>query len=158
MPRQVYITFTAGRASYLRVVPAFMEKTGGFGEASDLYTSEHDINCAPGWQNPVSRQRIIGETRDLVAFGLSGFKMGLSAIEGLMEVPVPAYNTLLRPAKRATQASCTKTKDSQQGRGLGNMESYAMQASMFMTLKQQDGSYSQYLNNLLSDQSRGNKF
>ena len=53
--------------------------------------------------------------------------------------------------ERALSPVVIKRKISQQSRGIENMESYAMQASMFMTLKQQDRSYSQYLNNLLSE-------
>jgi transposase len=66
----------------------------------------------------------------------------------------PTNNT----AERALRPVVLKRKISQQSRGLENMESYAMQASVFMTLKQQDRSYSQYLNNLLSNQPRSNKF
>ena len=51
-----------------------------------------------------------------------------------------------------------KRKTSQQSGGMENMESYAMQASVFMTLKQQDRSYSQYLANLLSNSPRSDKF
>ena len=60
-------------------------------------------------------------------------------------------------AERALRPVVIKRKISQQSRGVENMESYAMQESMFMTLKQQDRSYSQYLNNLLSSYSRANK-
>lgn len=65
----------------------------------------------------------------------------------------PTNNT----AERALRPVVLKRKISQQSRGIENMESYAMQASMFMTLRQQDRSYSQYLNNLLSSQPRSNK-
>ena len=61
-------------------------------------------------------------------------------------------------AERALRPVVIKRKISQQSRGMENMESYAMQASMFMTLKQQDRSYSQYLNNLLSNCPRSNKY
>jgi transposase len=61
-------------------------------------------------------------------------------------------------AERALRPVVIKRKISQQSRGIENMESYAMQASMFMSLKQQDRSYSQYLTNLLSDFPRGNKY
>lgn len=61
-------------------------------------------------------------------------------------------------AERALRPLVIKRKISQQSRGTENMESLAMQESMFMTLKQQDRSYSQYLNNLLSDYTRSNKF
>ena len=65
----------------------------------------------------------------------------------------PTNNT----AERALRPVVIKRKISQQSRGIENMKSYAIQASMFMTLKQQDRSYSQYLTNLLSDYPRGNK-
>ena len=66
----------------------------------------------------------------------------------------PTNNT----AERALRPVVIKRKISQQSRGIENMESYAMQASMFMTLKQQDRSYSQYLNNLLSEYPRNDKY
>ena len=65
----------------------------------------------------------------------------------------PTNNT----AERALRPVVIKRKISQQSRGTENMESYAIQASMFMTLKQQDLSYSQYLTNLLLDYPRDNK-
>ena len=60
-------------------------------------------------------------------------------------------------AERALRPVVIKRKISQQSRSMENMESYAMQASMFMTLKQQDRSYSQYLTNLLSNSPRSDK-
>lgn len=66
----------------------------------------------------------------------------------------PTNNT----AERALRPVVIKRKISQQSRGIENMESYAMQASMFMTLRQQDRSYSQYLTNLLSKCPRSNKY
>lgn len=60
-------------------------------------------------------------------------------------------------AERALRPVVIKRKISQQSRGIENMKSYAMQASMFMTLKQQDRSYSQYLTGLLSNFPRSCK-
>ena len=65
----------------------------------------------------------------------------------------PTNNT----AERALRPVVIKRKISQQSRGMENMESYAMQASIFMTLKQQDRSYSQYLTDLLSNTHRSYK-